>query len=68
MSRPRSSFRARWIGWAILPVETPCIRLCRMAPETGLCIGCKRTLDEIMRWREMSPAERRAVMAALPAR
>lgn len=68
MWRPRSSFRVRWIGWATLEVETPCTRVCRIDPATGLCLGCKRTIDEIMRWRDMTPAERRAVMAALPAR
>ncbi|MFT3690059.1 DUF1289 domain-containing protein [Paenirhodobacter sp.] len=51
-----------------MPVETPCIRTCRIAPDSGLCTGCKRTIDEIMRWRDMTPEERRAVMAALPAR
>lgn len=38
-----------------------------MGPK-GLCTGCLRTLDEIARWSAMSDAERRAVIAALPAR
>jgi predicted Fe-S protein YdhL (DUF1289 family) len=39
-----------------------------MNPETGLCRGCWRTLDEIARWGTMDEAERARVSAALPAR
>jgi predicted Fe-S protein YdhL (DUF1289 family) len=35
---------------------------------SGLCIGCGRSLDEIAHWAEMSPEERRAIMAALAER
>jgi uncharacterized protein len=37
-------------------------------PKTGLCFGCGRTLPEIARWGRMESAERRALMATLPAR
>ena len=39
-----------------------------IAPATGLCAGCGRTLDEIARWGTMSEAERADIMAALPER
>ena len=39
-----------------------------MDPKTGLCIGCARTLDEIVRWAEMTDAERERVMAELAKR
>jgi uncharacterized protein len=39
-----------------------------MDPRTSLCFGCGRTLAEIARWHRMESAERRAVMAELPAR
>jgi len=29
---------------------SPCINVCRMNSETGLCEGCARTLDEISAW------------------
>lgn len=32
------------------------------------CLGCKRTLDEIVRWSEMTDEERAEVMAKLPLR
>ena len=49
-------------------MNTPCVKVCRMDPERGLCLGCARTLDEIARWGAMSDEERARIMAALPAR
>ncbi len=43
------------------PVPSPCVSVCRMAPASGLCEGCLRTLDEIAGWRRMDDAGRRAV-------
>jgi uncharacterized protein len=31
-------------------VPSPCINVCRMNPQTGLCEGCFRTIDEIAQW------------------
>ncbi|MBN9534429.1 MAG: DUF1289 domain-containing protein [Alphaproteobacteria bacterium] len=49
-------------------MKSPCINVCVMAPASGLCTGCGRTLDEIARWGGMNDGERTAIMAALPAR
>lgn len=49
-------------------IETPCIKICVVDPETGFCIGCGRTRDEIGGWLGMSSAERQTVMAGLPER
>jgi predicted Fe-S protein YdhL (DUF1289 family) len=49
-------------------IETPCINVCTLNDVSGLCLGCGRTVDEVARWSAMSPAERRRVMAELPAR
>lgn len=49
-------------------METPCISVCSLSPVTGLCEGCGRTRDEIAGWASLSPAQRRAIMALLPAR
>jgi len=49
-------------------VKTPCIKVCQMDPARGLCLGCKRTLDEIARWGAMSDAEREKILAELPRR
>jgi predicted Fe-S protein YdhL (DUF1289 family) len=56
---------------AKLPLEdiaSPCNNICRMNPETQLCEGCLRTIDEIAAWSGLSAREKRAVLAQLPAR
>ena len=30
--------------------DSPCIGICTIDPESGLCIGCSRTLKEIGEW------------------
>ena len=47
---------------------SPCISLCILDPETELCEGCGRSLDEISHWSRMTDEHRRAVMTALPTR
>lgn len=54
--------------WRRAEIESPCIKVCMIHPETGLCVGCSRTGDEIASWSRMSPEARREVMAALPKR
>lgn len=49
-------------------IASPCVKLCVIDPGTGLCRGCRRTLDEIARWSALTDEDRAAVMAALPAR
>jgi uncharacterized protein len=39
-----------------------------MNPDTKLCEGCLRTLDEIAAWATLKPEEKRAVLARLPSR
>ncbi|MGE5622407.1 MAG: DUF1289 domain-containing protein [Bacillota bacterium] len=42
-------------------VPSPCINVCRMNPQTGLCEGCFRTIDEIARWGTAGNEFKRAV-------
>jgi hypothetical protein len=48
--------------------STPCIRVCLLDPETGLCEGCGRTREEIASWFRFSEEERRRIMSELPDR
>ena len=36
-----------------------------MDPRRNLCLGCKRTLDEIARWGAMSDTEREGILKEL---
>jgi predicted Fe-S protein YdhL (DUF1289 family) len=47
---------------------SPCIRICSIDEETGLCIGCGRSLEEIGHWVGYTEAERLRIMQLLPAR
>ncbi|WP_425093371.1 DUF1289 domain-containing protein [Tropicimonas sp. S265A] len=54
--------------WKRAEIESPCVKVCVIHPETRLCTGCLRTIDEIGAWSSLSVEARRAVMADLPAR
>ena len=50
------------------PISTPCIKVCAVSGQTGLCVGCGRTLAEIATWGGLDEARRREIMAELPDR
>jgi predicted Fe-S protein YdhL (DUF1289 family) len=50
------------------PIKTPCIKVCVVDGESGLCLGCYRKLSEVAGWAKLTDAEREAVMAELPSR
>ena len=50
------------------PMPSPCIGLCVMAPQTGLCEGCLRSIDEIIDWSSASEARKRAIWLAIGVR
>ena len=43
-------------------IPSPCINVCQIDPETGVCRGCRRTLQEISEWLEMTPEEKLAIL------
>ncbi len=54
--------------WRRKEIESPCVQVCVVHPETRLCVGCARSIEEIGRWSRMTPEERRTIMAELPRR
>ena len=42
--------------------SSPCNGVCILDEDTGLCVGCLRTSDEIAGWEEFSDVEREEVM------
>ncbi|MBK8183884.1 MAG: DUF1289 domain-containing protein [Candidatus Competibacteraceae bacterium] len=47
---------------------SPCIGICVINPQTQLCDGCLRTLDEIASWWDYNPAQKQAVLGKLESR
>lgn len=41
---------------------SPCIGICRIEPDSGLCEGCLRTLGEIADWPMLSVREKDALL------
>jgi hypothetical protein len=48
-------------------VASPCINICRLDAH-GLCVGCRRTLDEIAEWSRAGDARRLEILRALQTR
>ena len=42
-------------------VASPCVSICNINDDSGLCEGCFRTLDEIAVWAQMDNAAKREV-------
>ena len=49
-------------------MESPCIKVCVIDPDTGYCEGCARSLKEIAQWSNFSAQDRRRVMGELDGR
>jgi hypothetical protein len=49
-------------------MASPCVNVCIVDGDSGLCLGCYRTLAEVAGWAGYSDAERAAIMAGLPER
>lgn len=49
-------------------VPSPCMSVCQMDKNLGLCQGCLRTLDEIRAWGNANAAFKRLVWGAIEAR
>ena len=50
------------------PIKTPCIKVCVVDGETGLCLGCYRQLSEVAQWARFTDEERERILAELPDR
>jgi len=45
------------------PVSSPCIGICELDPHK-LCVGCRRSIDEIVEWPRASAARQREILRA----
>ena len=49
-------------------IATPCVKVCVVDGESGLCMGCYRQLSEVAQWSRFTDEERAAIMAELASR
>ena len=47
---------------------SPCISVCKIDPDSSLCYGCLRTLQEIGAWSTSEDADKRAVWGKIAER
>ncbi len=64
-SREENSYIPGMNAFDLPEIETPCIKVCVVDPETGFCIGCGRTRGEIGSWLGLTPDERHAIVQSL---
>jgi predicted Fe-S protein YdhL (DUF1289 family) len=50
---------AAWLAWFHSQPDTPCIAICSTSQGDEVCKGCGRYFDEVQRWTEMTPSEKR---------
>ncbi len=53
---------------AVSSVPSPCVRNCCLHPQTDVCLGCHRSLEEIIAWHDASDAQRLEILACAAAR
>jgi uncharacterized protein len=49
-------------------ILSPCTGICTIHQQSGLCLGCGRSLVEIAEWSSYHPASRKKIMAGLKTR
>ena len=62
---PRYDFFTKATGHL---VPSPCVSICNINTESGLCEGCFRTLGEIGDWSQMGNAAKREVWVQISKR
>ena len=48
--------------------DSPCIDICQMDPESGLCVGCGRTIEEIANWSNYTNEKKKDILKQLKSR
>ncbi len=46
----------------IEPPKSPCINVCSVSSQTGFCLGCFRTIKEIVDWETSTNSEKQLIL------
>jgi len=49
-------------------IKSPCTKICQIDKNSGICIGCKRTTDEISQWQSYTDDEKNKILQRLSLR
>ena len=49
-------------------IDSPCIDICTIDRDSGECIGCNRTLDEIANWANFNNLKKKQILENLNAK
>jgi len=49
-------------------IDSPCVDICTTDPESDLCVGCGRTVEEIANWIIFSDKEKKKLLIELEKR
>ena len=49
-------------------LASPCVYICQMDKDSGFCIGCFRTIDEITAWSAADNKSRARILKAVASR
>ena len=50
--------------WSRDMIESPCVDVCKLDSDF-VCVGCGRTIEEVLKWPEYDETERQAVLDRL---
>ena len=49
-------------------IKSPCLNVCYIDQTSGLCLGCKRRIDEISSWKSLSSVEKKNIIKEIKIR
>jgi len=65
MTAPLPEFVYAWAEDTSEEFPSPCVNVCKLDPDTGLCEGCHRNRDEIRTWSRGTNADRVRILETL---
>lgn len=49
-------------------IKSPCRNICKITADTGLCIGCFRSIQEISVWKDLTEKQRSDILLLIEER
>jgi len=49
-------------------LESPCKDICTTDPESGLCVGCGRSIEEIANWNSYTDIKKKEILVNIESR